>query len=91
MPLYQDGEFVCTIAVSRQGIPVLISQVPSDFNGWLIDGDFPDDDGWDGLPSTAGLYECRIRVEFRLGEPEVRVVDVKPTTEIIERATISVC
>jgi len=91
MPLYKDGEFICTIAVSRQGIAVLISQVPSDFNGWLVDGDFPGDDGWTGLPEKPGLYECRMRVEFRFGEPEVKTMAFEATTKIIEQATVAAC
>lgn len=85
------GDFSCTIAVSRRGIPVLVSQVPSDFNGLLIDGDFPDDDGWQGLPDQPGLYECRISVQFRFDEPEVKVVSCEPTTTIIEMVQVYVC
>lgn len=91
MPLYQDGEFFCTVAVSRQGTPVLISQVPSDFEGWLVDGDFPDDDGWQGLPEKPGLYECRMRVEFRFGEPEVKTMFFEATDRIIEKVSLTVC
>jgi hypothetical protein len=74
--------------VSRRGIPVLISQVPSDFNGWLVDGDFPDDDGWQGLPKQLGLYECRMSVRFRFDEPELKAVSCKPMTAIIDMVQV---
>lgn len=80
--------FDCTIAVSSQGIPVLISKVPIDFYGWLVDGDFPDDDGWRGLPQQSGLYTCRIAVHRRYDEPEVKVVSCNPTASIIEMVVI---
>lgn len=80
--------FDCTIAVSSQGIPVLISKVPIDFYGWIVDGDFPDEDGWRGLPQQSGLYKCRIAVHQLEDQPEVKVVSCNPTTAIMEMVVI---
>jgi hypothetical protein len=84
MPLYKDGRFFCTVAVSRSGRVLLVSQVPSDWNGWLTDGDDLDDCGWSGpgIPSTPGLHECLVQVRFELGEPVVSVLNSTPTTQV---------
>lgn len=80
-------EFVCTIAVSRLGTAVLVSQVPSDFEGWIVNGDFPEDDGWQSLPDNPGLYECRVSVRSRFDEPELEVVSYKPIWKAKEEGT----
>ena len=75
-------EFDCTIAVSRLGTAVLVSQVPSDFEGGIVNGDFPEDDGWQSLPDKPGLYECRVSVRSRFDEPELKVVSYKPIWKV---------
>jgi hypothetical protein len=72
--------FWATIAVSWQGVATLISQPPSDAD-WLIEGSFPDDDGWLGLPKDAGIYNCRFHVRWRFGEPEITTMEIKNMTD----------
>lgn len=88
MPNYQNGYFDCTIAVSRNGIPVLISALPPDFDCWLIDGDFPGDDGWENLPEAPGFYRCRIRISFRCDEPVLKCEETYKTHSIIQLAEV---
>lgn len=88
MPSYENGYFDCTIAVSRNGTPVLISALPPDFDGWLIDGDFPGDDGWRDLPEAPGFYRCRIRVSFSFDDPVLTCEEVYSTHSIIQLAEV---
>jgi hypothetical protein len=88
MPSYENGYFDCTIAVSRKGTPVLISALPADFDGWLVDGDFPGDDGWENLPTASGFYRCRIRVSFSFDDPVLTCEECYPTHSIIEMAEV---
>ncbi len=87
MPKYQNSYFDCTVAVSRHGIKTLLSKVP-DFDGWAIDGDFPEDDGWKDLLDTCGLYRCRIRVTFWGDNPEFQCEKCYPTHSIILQSEV---
>lgn len=93
MPLMQDVEFHCTVAVSRLGLPVLVSKVPSDFEGWIVDGEFPDDDGWKGLPTIPGLWLCRVRINWKRGdEPDIQVMEAeKVDAHVIDTVVPSPC
>ena len=79
--IYPPFSFYATIAVSRRGIPTLISSVPTAID-YIIESDFPDDDGWVGLPKEPGVWRCGFKVVRRYEDVEVRA-----TT--IERLTVS--
>ncbi len=88
MPKYQNAYFDCTIAVSANLIHMLISEIPADLYGWMIDGYMVGDQGWWNLPEEPGLYRCRIRISLFDDESKLTCEECYRTHSIIEKAEL---
>lgn len=66
-----------TIAVSWQGVPILVSRPSQSLQriGFCADSSFPDDDGWKNMPEQPGVWRCLLNVYNCFGETETEVVE----------------
>lgn len=91
MMYLQNAEFWCTVAVSRGGVQTLVSQLPAELeNIDAVDGDFLDDNGFDGAPTRPGIYRARVQMRWRYDEPEFTVMEFERACDHIEQSTVSV-